>query len=375
VQVEASGTVADSFRMNGKVIELGLTTPLTGALQVAALHNVIDRSLILLREWLAAFSDPSRDDLCVALDDCRTALAAGLPALELEALIVPCLDAGKAIVTETQLKQLEGRSEMGALITIVRDAVSAVAMENKSLHVSLNQSTDRFVAVAQFNDIHQIKTQIVAEVSALKRVILERQKSWDSSEALLSDRVSVLERQLQSSRHEASLDPLTQLANRRTFDGTVLEWMSPGRPGFGFVLAVLDIDAFKSINDEQGHAQGDRALVALAQTLKASVRSQDLVARLGGDEFALLISGLSLRQAEFRLKTVISALASTHFPGTNDSSFTLTVSCGVSEFSAGDTPASLTHRADEALYQAKHLGKNRVVSKASPFLADLMKRR
>ena len=182
----------------------------------------------------------------------------------------------------------------------------------------------------------------------------------------------MLERQLQTSQHEASLDPLTHIANRRTFDQTLREWMGPGR---WIVLAMFDIDAFKSINDEQGHAQGDKALVALAQTLKASVRANDLVARLGGDEFALLISGLTLRQAEFRLKTVISALSSTHFPGIADSSFTLTVSAGAAEFSAGDTAGSLIHRADEALYQAKHLGKNRVVTKASPYLVDLMKRR
>ena len=104
-------------------------------------------------------------------------------------------------------------------------------MENKNLHVSLSQSTDRFAAVAQFNDIQQIKTQIVAEVSVLKRVIADRQRAWDSSAALLSERVAVLERQLQTSRHEASLDPLTQIANRRTFDQTLREWMSPGRPG------------------------------------------------------------------------------------------------------------------------------------------------
>jgi diguanylate cyclase (GGDEF)-like protein len=149
--------------------------------------------------------------------------------------------------------------------------------------------------------------------------------------------------------------------------------MSPGQPGF--VLAVLDIDSFKAINDHHGHAQGDRALVALAETLKNSVRAHDLVARLGGDEFALLMTGLTLRQAEFRLKTVIATLAASHFAGVDSTTFTLTVSCGAAEFSAGDTSASLIHRADEALYSAKHLGKNRVVTKASPFLADLMKRR
>jgi diguanylate cyclase len=359
--------------MNGNVIEIGVGMHRAGEAEVAAVHNVIDGSLALLRDWLAAFGDPDREDLCDGLDGCRSALASGVQAEELEALVVPCLDSGKSMVTQMQLKQLEGRNEMSTLITIVREAVAAVTVESNALHCSLKQSASRFEAVAQFNNIQQIKTQIVAEVTILKRVLTERQRAWDSSAALLSERVAVLERQLQTSRHEASLDPLTHLANRRTFDQTVQDWMNPGRAGF--VLAIIDIDGFKAINDDQGHAQGDRALVALAQTLKASVRSHDLVARLGGDEFALLISGLSLRQAEFRLKTVLSALASTHFPGAGELWFALTVSSGVSEFSAGDTPASLIHRADEALYQAKHLGKNRVVAKASPFLADLMKDR
>ena len=120
----------------------------------------------------------------------------------------------------------------------------------------------------------------------LRRVIGERQRSWDSSAALLNERVGVLERQLQTSRQEASVDPLTHIANRRAFDQALGERMGPGQ--LGFVLAFLDIDDFKTINDQQGHAQGDRSLVALAQTLKAAVRPDDLVARLGGDEFSLL---------------------------------------------------------------------------------------
>jgi diguanylate cyclase (GGDEF)-like protein len=357
----------------GKVIELGLAVPQSGHSQVEGLRSIIDRSFVLLGDWLTAFGDGNHDNLCGGLDACRTALADGMPVEELEALVGPCLHAGRSIVTQIQLQQVESRNEMSTLITIVREAVEAVATETKDLHVSLKQSTERFAAVAELNNIHQIRTQIVAEVSVLRRVIAERQRSWDSSAALLNERVGVLERQLQTSRQEASVDPLTHIANRRAFDQALGQRMSPGQ--LGFVLAFLDIDGFKTINDQQGHAQGDRSLVALAQTLKGAVRPDDLVARLGGDEFSLLMTGITLRQAEFRLKTIISALAGTHFPGANDSSFTLTVSAGVSEFSAGDTAASLMHRADEALYQAKHLGKNRVVAKASALLADLLQGR
>jgi diguanylate cyclase len=359
--------------INPRVIELGLGLP-HGAQTIGAFRHIIDRSLNLLRDWLIAFGDPDRsNDVCTDIDECLSHLEAGADAEQLRAMVLPCLDTSKTIVTDMRLREMESRNEMSTLITIVREAVAAVTQESQNFHSSLTQSTERFVAVAHYNDIHQIKHQILAEVSVLKRVVAERQQAWDSSAALLSERVAVLERQLQTSRQEASLDALTHIANRRTFDHTLREWMTPSHPGF--VLAVIDIDGFKVINDEQGHAQGDRALVALAQTLKASVRAQDLVARLGGDEFALLISGLSLRQAEFRMKTVIAALASTHFTGAADSYFTLTVSAGVAEYSAGDTASSLLHRADEALYQAKHLGKNRVVTKASTLVADLLKDR
>ena len=145
--------------MNGKVIELGLALPQSGHAEVAGLRSIIDRSFVLLGDWLTAFGDADHDNLAGRLDACRTALADGLPVEELEALAGPCLHAGKSIVTQIQLQQLESRNEMSTLITIVREAVEAVATENKDLHVSLQQSTERFAAVAELNNLHQIKSK------------------------------------------------------------------------------------------------------------------------------------------------------------------------------------------------------------------------
>ena len=117
------------------------------------------------------------------------------------------------------------------------------------------------------------------------------------------------------------------------------------------------------------------ALVAVAQTLKASVRAEDLVARMGGDEFALLISSLTLRQAEFRLKTGDFGPGLGALPGSPTVVHAARSAAAPRSSPPATPPASLIHRADEALYQAKHLGKNRVVTKASPYLVDLMKRR
>jgi diguanylate cyclase (GGDEF)-like protein len=110
----------------------------------------------------------------------------------------------------------------------------------------------------------------------------------------------------------------------------------------------------------------------VAQALRGSLRSSDLVARFGGDEFAVLITGLTLRQAESRLNVVVSQLAKASVvPGEASG---ITVSCGISEVSAGDTVDSLMHRADQALYDAKRLGRNRVAVNAPAFIRDLLKR-
>ncbi len=90
--------------------------------------------------------------------------------------------------------------------------------------------------------------------------------------------------------HQAGHDPLTGLANRRRFTDLVGERLGDGAPGT--LVAFGDLDGFKAINDEHGHAAGDRVLRAVADRLRAATRPDDLVARLGGDEFAVLCPGL-----------------------------------------------------------------------------------
>jgi diguanylate cyclase (GGDEF)-like protein len=147
--------------------------------------------------------------------------------------------------------------------------------------------------------------------------------------------------------------------------------MGPNRPRF--VMAMTDVDDFKAINDRYGHGVGDRVLVKVAETLARSLRADDLVARLGGDEFAVLAATLTLQQAQARFAGIVKAVGAACQPLTPDGS-TPSVSIGLAEVSAGDTPESLQGRADAALYEAKRSGKGRLVAKASPFIRDLMKR-
>ncbi len=358
---------------NDRVIGLGLGNELLVPGQAAAWRGMVDQSVGVLRDAIAVYADADYNECCEGLEACRASVADGAEATVLADRLAPCLDAGREAVADIRIRQQERRREVASLVALLREAVSAAGLEHKGLRTSLHDSLDRFEAVGQFGDIDDIKKRLASEIQAMKQSMAERLQGWEARVTELGERVALLEAELLTSRHEASLDPLTHVANRRSFDRTYREWTKP--TGSGFVMAVFDIDGFKAINDAFGHAAGDRALVAVAQALKASVRSQDLVARMGGDEFVVLVADLTLRQADARLRSMVASVATSRLTAGPDPNSFCTVSCGAAEFSAGDTPASLIQRADEALYQAKRAGKNRVVTRARPFVADMMRRR
>jgi diguanylate cyclase (GGDEF)-like protein len=336
--------------------------------EIEWLRGLLDQSISLLRDLLAAGGEAERTDLASRLEHCRAVLAVDDDAGVARALSAQCLSRCREVVSHAKQQELDRRQEMASLVALVREAVMTVGAEVNTLQSTVGQSAGRFEAITALDDPAQIKARLIAEVTALKNITAERRQVWEMTSRKFNERVEGLERQLITSRNEAALDPLTGIANRRTFDRTCQEWIRSARSRF--VLAMLDVDDFKSINDTHGHAAGDQVLVTLAQALLASVRPGDLVARLGGDEFAILASELTLRQAEGRFAKTIASLAAAGENG----AWAPQVSCGLAEFSAGDTFESLCERADEALYAAKRAGKHRVATKARAFIRDLMKR-
>jgi diguanylate cyclase (GGDEF)-like protein len=163
----------------------------------------------------------------------------------------------------------------------------------------------------------------------------------------------------------ASTDYLTGLLNRRYFfELAHTELERARRYARPLACLMLDIDLFKAINDRYGHAVGDKALVAFAETLKRELRREDLVARLGGEEFVVLLPEQSLSEAlttAARLKAQITQ-TEVELSG-SDSPLTMTVSMGVSALLPADaTLDALMMRADNALYSAKAGGRNRIES-------------
>jgi two-component system cell cycle response regulator len=162
----------------------------------------------------------------------------------------------------------------------------------------------------------------------------------------------------------ALIDPLTGLYNKRYLNRHLSSLIAAG-PGNGIAVMMVDVDHFKRLNDSWGHAAGDRALRAVADTLRGNTRVFDSIARYGGEEFVVVMPGVveqdALAAAE-RLREEVAALAFMPQPGTRHA---LTVSIGVAWTGVSETAADLLDAADEAMYAAKRTGRNRVASRAA----------
>jgi two-component system cell cycle response regulator len=267
--------------------------------------------------------------LLESADLVRSAVAQSLPDLILLHLMAP---SGLGLCGE--LRMLEPTRDVPIILTSERSAGEDLIARG------LLAGADDYVAAER-----------PTELSARVRVQLRNKRYRDALQRVRGEREAL--------RHQAAVDPLTGLLNRRSLADVISEKVIAGEP-----LAVLfiDIDHFKSVNDRFGHATGDLVLKEVADCLKRGMRSGDHCGRYGGEEFVLLAPGVvseqAYRMAE-RHRAAVAALQISELPQEHR----LTVSIGVAVFEAegGETSDDLLERADTALYMAKTTGRNRVV--------------
>ena len=159
-------------------------------------------------------------------------------------------------------------------------------------------------------------------------------------------------------RRLATQDSLTGATNRRGFMDRLLRAQSEAEAqAEPLSLVMVDLDHFKRINDEHGHGVGDAVLREVAHRMRRQIRRADLLGRLGGEEFAILLPDTDLVGARTQAEHLLSALRGQPFPTVGR----VTASLGVAQWNGREAASAWLHRADLALYEAKHLGRDRLV--------------
>jgi len=221
----------------------------------------------------------------------------------------------------------------------------------------------RLQAVAQGGSPEAIRREVFTVVAEIGRLAQQRALQQKAQLEGLRSQVKALGDELEVARQESSLDPLTRLFNRRAFDERVAQAVAMRRlfaqPS---TLLMLDLDHFKAVNDQFGHVAGDSVLREVADCLaRTFVARSDFVARFGGEEFAVILWDVALaraRQAAEKLLAAVRGLSVQH----EASRIAITVSLGIAEVSAAESPVSWIERADKALYEAKRQGRDRLMA-------------
>ena len=257
-------------------------------------------------------------------------------------------------------KSSEERKSRARLTSLVGSQVNAL---NDSVHQSDSLNILKTLLSEQLGELNQTVSNLAALESEKAQEEAEgRVKMIMSKLSVVESEVSDLKASLHKANEQAFIDSLTGVPNRRAYDERIkLEFKRWQRKKEALVLAVMDIDHFKSINDTYGHPIGDKVLRTISQLVDKKVRDSDFFGRIGGEEFAVIFTGIDLDNAIKRLNQFRESIENCKF-GSKGKRILITMSIGCAFFHEGDKPADVYRRADKALYQAKSSGRNKCLS-------------
>jgi len=223
---------------------------------------------------------------------------------------------------------------------------------------SLKRHSDLLKESQSALDLAAVVNVLLGDTAAIGDSVSQLKRQLDSSGKAVAD----LRRALQQLRSEAVTDPLTGLLNRRGFDraaGDVLAGAVPRREDICLIMS--DIDHFKKVNDTHGHLFGDKVIQVVAQTIRSTIKGQDIAARLGGEEFAIVLPDTVLDAGYTVAEKIRKKIESGRIRHglTGDTVGAVTMSLGVTSYQHGELFTDFLGRADEALYLSKRTGRNR----------------
>ncbi len=275
---------------------------------------------------------------------------------------------------EDFLKQLTGR--LHELDKDIRETARIRELTHKhGMQMTAGMKTEIITmeqGIQNITNLEELKTSIQSRVIILRNhvdsfLIKENEKDKQAATIIdqLKKQVKVMEseaeelkEQIEKERLQTLRDVLTEIPNRLAYDERLnLELANFRRNQMSFTLVVWDIDFFKKVNDNYGHAAGDQVLKLVASILNKNMRETDFIARYGGEEFVSILPNTDLKNAQIindKLREIISS-SKFHF---RDEAVNVTVSSGFAEVKNNEEAGSLFIRADKALYKAKENGRN-----------------
>ena len=246
-------------------------------------------------------------------------------------------------------------NELSEIVDAMANAVESVTSRDERYALEVGDLTERLRSITTLSDLALIRRSIVESANSLTACVERTAASGRESLRRLSAEVEDYRSRLSNSEKLCSLDPLTGLANRRTFEEQLdIKISTAGR----FCLILIDLNDFKDVNDRLGHLAGDCVLKSFAGKLRGQFPSADLVARWGGDEFAVIINSgrtdAEARVDRIRRSAIGECLVKS---GTESVSVTVEPSIGVVEWDGSENALELLARADHSMYRGKQFTK------------------
>lgn len=270
----------------------------------------------------------------------------------------------------SQVRHTDRIDAVGARVIGEIDDVAAVISEVLGLTARFGDSLQG--ASSNLTSGPQDRDQLKAVVEMLVKSTKNMQTANTSLEERLNTsrlEISSLQQSLEAIRAESLTDPLTNLSNRKFFDRALDAAIIQAREsGETLSLLMLDIDHFKSFNDNYGHLTGDQVLRLVGMSLRQTMKGQDTIARYGGEEFAVVLPNTTLQQATTVADHIRRAVMSRELKkkSTGEILGRVTISVGAAALRPGDDMFSIIERADSCLYAAKRNGRNRVICETDP---------
>ena len=223
----------------------------------------------------------------------------------------------------------------------------------------LSEKEESFKEIKENVEDRSVKDMVGEVLYELKEIRKQNEELKKRLEEANSQ-IKKLTDELEEREKEATIDFLTQVANRASFDRALSDMVNDFyRRNYPFALIMIDIDNFKKINDTYGHQAGDYVLQELARVLKSQLRARDVIARYGGEEFAIILPGVTFSQA-LRVAERLRRSVEKHLFKYKDVQIPVTISLGLAMMRDGLDETAIVEKADKALYLAKRSGKNQV---------------